>query len=102
MEKPDYLYKYASLSAHSLASLANNTIWLAKPKTFNDPFDCAITLDRQKYKESVMHAISVAMERAKPAGLKSEHLNDLWPGDKEAFEEFRDNLLQLVQDLGKR
>jgi len=43
MVTPNFLYKYQSLSAHSLAALTNNTIWLAKPTSFNDPFDCAIT-----------------------------------------------------------
>lgn len=35
-----------------------------KPKSFNDPFDCAITVDRALYKESIIHAITVAMDRA--------------------------------------
>jgi Protein of unknown function (DUF2971) len=94
------LYKYQTLSAYSLASLVNGTVWLAKPKSFNDPFDCALTLDRSRYKESVMHAITVAMERAKPLGLKRKQLVDIWPGDKEAFEEFRDNLKNLFQEIG--
>jgi hypothetical protein len=47
-----------------------------------------------------MHAISVAMERAQPNGLKPEHLQDIWPGDKEAFENFRASLLELVQNMG--
>lgn len=100
MTTPDYLYKYQTLSAYSLASLTNNTIWMAKPTTFNDPFDCALTLDRAKYTESVMHAISVAMERAKTEGLKPEHLRDIWPGDAEAFEDLRGKLLGLVQTMG--
>ena len=100
MNPPDNLYKYQTLSAHSLASLANQTIWLAKPASFNDPFDCALTLDRAKYKESVMHAITVALERAEPQGLKHEHLRDIWPGDAEAFEEFRDRLRNLFQHAG--
>ena len=100
MKSPEFLYKYQPLTAYSLASLVNSTIWLAKPATFNDPFDCAITLDRQKYKQSVMHAVSVAMERAKPEGLKPEHLLDIWPGDKEAFEQFRLHLSEIVQEMG--
>ncbi|MDP2228719.1 MAG: DUF2971 domain-containing protein [Moraxellaceae bacterium] len=100
MDAPDSLYRYQALSAYSLAALVNKTIWLAKPSTFNDPFDCAITLDRQKYKQSVMHAVSVAMERAKPAGLNPEHLQDMWPGDEEAFEQFRSHLTEMVQNLG--
>ncbi len=100
MRRPDFLYKYQTLTAYTLASLTNNTVWLAKPKTFNDPFDCAITLDSQRYKESVVHAITVAVERAKPIGLRPEHLQNGWPGDKEAFETFRENLRNLFQEMG--
>lgn len=100
MKAPDFLYKYHTLTAYSLASLTNKTIWLAKPATFNDPFDCAVTLDRQKYKESVMHAVSVAIERTKPEGLRPEHLTDLWPGDKEAFESSRNKISEIAQNLG--
>ena len=100
MPAPSHLYKYQALTAHSLASCVNETVWLSQPKTFNDPFDCALTLDRAKYKESVMHAVSVAIELAKPAGLKPEHLLDIWPGDKEAFEEYREKLKSKLQELG--
>ena len=100
MRHPDFLYKYQTMTAYTLAALTNNTVWLAKPKTFNDPFDCAITLDSQRYKESVIHAITVAMERAKPNGLRPEHLQDIWPDDKEAFEDFREKLRNLFQEIG--
>lgn len=100
MGTPNFLYRYQPLTAYSLASLVNNTIWLAKPATFNDPFDCAISLDRQKYEQSVLHAVSVAMERAKPEGLKPEHLYDIWPGDREAFEQFRSQLSEMIQNMG--
>jgi hypothetical protein len=100
MNPPEFLYKYRALNAYSLASLTNNTLWLAKPKSFNDPFDCAITLDHQKYKESVLHAVTVALQRAKPEGLRPEHLHDILPGDKEAFETFRTSVLSAVQAIG--
>ena len=99
MSTPDRLYKYQSLSAYSLAALTNKTVWLAKPKTFNDPYDCALTLDRKKYKESIMHAISILIEKAKPEGLKPEH-QEIWPGDQEAFETHRDSLRNLLQEIG--
>lgn len=99
-DPPDFLYKYQELSAYSLGSLTNNTIWLAKPKTFNDPFDCAITLDRKKYRDSIIHAVTVTMERAKFNGLRPEHLREVWPGDKEVFEDFREKLRKLFQEMG--
>ena len=100
MSTPDRLYKYQMLSAYSLAALTNGTIWLAKPKMFNDPFDCALTLDRLKYKESVIQAIGTLMERAKGTGLKREHLEGVWPGDQEAFEQYRDSVRNLLQEMG--
>ena len=97
---PDYLYKYRTYNAHSLACLANQTIWLTKPKSFNDPFDCAITLDRALYKESITHAITVAMDRAKRGHHNRKDLLKEWPGDKDAFENFRENIKELIQNMG--
>lgn len=41
---PDRLYKYLPLSAYSLASPLNGTSWFARPSSFNDPYDCALTI----------------------------------------------------------
>ncbi len=35
------LYKYASFSARSIASLIKRKLWFPSASTFNDPFDCA-------------------------------------------------------------
>jgi len=37
---PAILYKYRAFSINSLDSLINDTVYLADPITFNDPFDC--------------------------------------------------------------
>ncbi|MBK0351061.1 DUF2971 domain-containing protein [Leclercia adecarboxylata] len=37
---PSVLYKYKAFSINSLDSLINDTVYLADPITFNDPFDC--------------------------------------------------------------
>lgn len=37
---PSVLYKYKSFSINSLDSLINDTVYLADPVSFNDPFDC--------------------------------------------------------------
>ncbi|NRF32985.1 DUF2971 domain-containing protein [Vibrio coralliilyticus] len=39
----DKLYKYQSYSTNSIASLVNKVNWAARPRTFNDPFDCAVS-----------------------------------------------------------
>lgn len=58
-----YLYKYRTYNSYSLACLANQTIWLAKPKSFNDPFDCAITLHQS-------HGIKVRLESGEVGRVK--------------------------------
>ena len=44
MEYPQvkHLYKYCAYNANSLAILINKRIWVAKPESLNDPFDCKI------------------------------------------------------------
>ena len=98
--KPRSLYRFCSLSAYTLGSLMNRTLWLAKPDTFNDPFDCAITLDRTRFKESIFHAVAVALERSKESGMSRQSLEGVFQGDKEAFEKLRSNLLSLTREMG--
>lgn len=92
---PDFLYKYQSLSAYSLAGLLNGTIWLSRPGAFNDPLDCAITLDRARIDESIRHAIKVALPGT---GLKDAY--EIRPEDRGAFETYRSQLLDLLQKMG--
>ncbi len=95
MACPQCLYKYQSLSAHSLAGLLNGTIWLAKPSSFNDPLDCAISVDRDKMDASIYQAIKDVTESK---GLQD--LDGIRPEDRRAFETFRSRILELLQDMG--
>jgi len=97
---PDFLYKYRKFDAYSLSSIANQAVWLAKPSSFNDPFDCAITLDQGRYKESIMHAISVSIKSEGTSTEKKEELFKLWPGDRCAFDKYRNSLKEIFQNMG--
>ena len=94
------LFKYQTLSAYSLASLVNNTVWLAKPSTFNDPFDCGVTLDRKKFRESLDHAITRVVQQARPEDLAGKDLSGVRPGDAEAYDVYRNGIRTLLQDIG--
>ena len=94
------LYKYQTLSAYSLASLVNNTVWLANPSSFNDPFDCAVTLDRKKFMESLEHAITRIGQQARPQDLAGKDLTGVRPGDAEAYDEYRNGIKALLQEMG--
>lgn len=100
MRPPDSLYKYHPLSAYSLAGLVNGTIWLAKPSSFNDPFDCALTVARGKFDESLRQAVDDIVAKA---GFQQEVIDDPYtvrPSDLKAFEEYRANILSLHQNSG--
>lgn len=43
---PDRLYRYRPPTRYTLENLQKRRFWFSKPKNFNDPFDCAIRVDR--------------------------------------------------------
>jgi len=42
---PKSIFKYREVNEYSLRNLQEDTIWLADPSNFNDPYDCAHTID---------------------------------------------------------
>lgn len=60
MEHPEVtkLYKYRAFNEFSLRMLVNREMWLAKPESFNDPFDCALTPGRSKTTGDQLHQLS--------------------------------------------
>jgi Protein of unknown function (DUF2971) len=97
---PSHLYKYQRLTAHSLASILNDTVWLSKPPTFNDPFDCAITLSEDKFVESMEHLVA---EIAQRRGLQNEQIGQyekFSPKNRAAYEQLRATLRTSLQNIG--
>ena len=52
MRVPDRLYKYQPPTEHAIQNLRNRQLWFGKPCRFNDPFDCAIRIDRRDVTDS--------------------------------------------------
>jgi Protein of unknown function (DUF2971) len=46
---PDTLFKYRHLTQRTIDCIAENYIWLADINTLNDPFECSLHFDRDKY-----------------------------------------------------
>lgn len=42
---PKSIFKYREINENSIKNLEEDTIWLADPSNFNDPYDCAHTVD---------------------------------------------------------
>lgn len=100
MSNPTHLYRYQRLTAHSLASLLNDTVWLSTPTTFNDPFDCAITLSRDKLKESLDHAISEIASRNNISREQIANHDKVINQDEQAYEWLRNSLKNTMQKIG--
>jgi len=96
MSTPSHLYKYQRVSQYSLQSLADRTVWLSSPASFNDPFDCAINLDRNKLKESVAHAVDVLAEN----GVVEHSFHVSGAADKLAYMQLREGLRATMQKIG--
>jgi hypothetical protein len=92
MEYPqiNHLYKYCPYNTNSLSILINKKIWVAKPYTFNDPFDCKIRFKSEINSE----AFRKYLERT---GRKTGNIYGDYEMFQEGLNEFRDI---DVQNLG--
>jgi hypothetical protein len=98
MNTPPYLYKYQTVTTHSLLSLVEGTVWMASPDSFNDPFDCAINLDQNRLSESVVHALELAsIARNVPV---DESLWAVRPDDETAYAELKASLKAQIRAIG--
>ena len=99
-QPPKSLFRYRTLTAYSLGELINETMWFSKPSAFNDPFDCALTIDQEKFNKSLAHAISIGQRRGLiPANLPPEKHKPT-DEDKAMFLKMRDRLLDVTKDIG--
>ncbi len=53
---PTHLYRYRPATAASFMCVLHETIWLAAPRTFNDPFDSALSLDALSHIKASMRS----------------------------------------------
>lgn len=58
------LYKYLPISTRSLSIISSGKVWYAKPKSFNDPFDCGLDLCGDMTTEEKIQVLGAEMKRA--------------------------------------
>jgi hypothetical protein len=66
---PSSIFKYRDINPNSLKNLRESTIWLADPKTLNDPYDCAHTFDLQGLASTLSHPLPKEIADRFPPGL---------------------------------
>jgi hypothetical protein len=78
MSSPKHLYKYQPVTIQTLSNLKNRQIWFSKPSRFNDPYDCAIRIDRTEVTDNDYWGLYrlTYSHFGNPAPLDSKYLID--------------------------
>jgi hypothetical protein len=64
---PAAIYKYRAADDYSKQNLMDGKIWLADPSSFNDPYDCAHTIDMSRMVGQGYNIPHDALERLPPS-----------------------------------
>lgn len=101
MDRPEVqrLYKYRAFDAFSLSSLVDQTGWFATPVSFNDPFDCRITLADSKVAADVQLALEEIQARGASREIKPEDYGVL-DSDREAFARAKAGIAEATESIG--
>jgi hypothetical protein len=55
---PKRVYKYRTDSAHSRKNLVQDTVWMASPFSFNDPYDCTFTVTENDFRTALERRVT--------------------------------------------
>ncbi len=76
---PKYLFKYYAPTSDNILDIKNQRIWLSHPSSFNDPFDCVIGYDDEKYEKNCLLKFikenGCVKEKKKSNGFTEEEKN---------------------------
>jgi hypothetical protein len=87
---PSSLFKYRQINEYSIDNLRNDTVWMTNAQNFNDPYDCALTINENQQLEYIKNRF---LELLKPS-LKPSQLEYL---RKKPYEEIMK--FYLLRDL---
>ena len=82
---PRYLYKFRSPTEYTDLIIRNSALHYSRPQTFNDPFDCRLSLDFNNTRAEILHYL----QRRRPK-VPKEYIAKLlltWSQDREAFKQ---------------
>lgn len=100
---PDRLFRYRPPCDYTLENLRKRQVWFSKPENFNDPFDCAIRVDRdmiseEEYWELFRHLRQEKGEQIADQFLQGGQLTEEFKkqarrGSRRAYEDQKDKML---------
>ena len=107
------LYKYQAYNVNSMSALINKVSWAAKPSTFNDPFDCAVSLIPDLDSSSLLEVILTEAKSGNTKKITDEDIKALeaiassdnfegfeHPAHEEMCTKLRNKFVSLIQDIG--
>lgn len=96
-ENPQSLFKYRAFDRYALQSLIDGKVWIAAPKSFNDPFDCAYYIDREHSDQELLaHLNDCAESRGDTRRFTLENI----PQERLHFERALASLEEGVRNAG--
>jgi hypothetical protein len=78
---PKSLFRFYSPTSANISDIQNRRIWLSHPNSFNDPFDCNIGYNSEKFEKKCLidfiNKIGCVDEKNKAKGFTSDELSRL-------------------------
>jgi hypothetical protein len=100
MIRPDVvvLYKYCAVTENAIGALRTGAFWFANPRSFNDPYDCGITVAEDALEDSLRDTLATLISggRLDPSSVAFQ----IMPEDVEAYKAFRQNLHKAFDNAG--
>lgn len=78
-----------------LNSLKNNQLWVASPKTFNDPYDCMMNID---IKDEVLEKTKIVLQELFGDSIANELLNKTKDVQNQAIDNLRPEFDKIVKN----
>lgn len=94
---PCSLFKYRAFDQYAIQALIDGKVWLAAPRSFNDPFDCAYFIDRELSDEELLAHLN---DCAQSSGDTRQFTLEDIPQERPNFERILDKLEEGVRNAG--
>ena len=103
---PTALYKFYAPTPQNIDDVKNKLLWLADPIKFNDPFDCKIGYDNEKYEKVIINQfyqeqiLSTNMELSKQITENEiDRINKSKLGELESFDTKNETYYDAIYDI---
>jgi len=84
-----------------IQTLVNKSVWFSFHPIFNDPFDCALYIDKNRVTEAVKGTIKISSgEKGKYREIIDDPDFEVIQSEIEAYNQYRESMNQIFNDCG--